>query len=65
MVIKRNHEMQQYGSKYFAVRPLHEPDPPSRTPDPGVGIKRSKFFFFHNMVMLHIELKNFTNAAAW
>ena len=42
--IKRESQMQQHGSKYFAC-----------IPHPGVGVNRSKFNF-QNMAMLHIKL---------
>ena len=42
--IKCNHEMLQNGSKYFANRPPSDP-----------RVKRSKFIFFYNMVMLLIK----------
>ena len=45
---KGNHHRQQHSTKYFARRPLL---------DPGDGVKRSKFNFFQNIVMLHINLK--------
>ena len=57
---KRESLMQPHGSKYFA----HTPPP---TPIPltlGVGSK-GKNSFFHNMAMLHIKLKEITNAATW
>ena len=47
--IKRNHEMQQYGSKYFARRP---PSPQ----DPRIWGQNIKIQLFQNMVM---------NAATW
>ena len=33
-------------------------------PDPWDGVKRAKFNFFQNMVMLHIKLKGMTHAAS-
>ena len=34
-------------------------------PDPLGGVKRSKFNFFQNMVMLHIILNGIMDAATW
>ena len=56
--IKGNHEMQQHGSKYFARR--HPPQPKTL----GDG-KKVKIQPFQNMVVLHIKLMKFTNAATW
>ena len=41
------------------------PKPPTPRPWGGGGDKRSKFIFFHNMVMLHIKLIKMTHAATW
>ena len=39
---------------------------PSDSPsDLGGGVKRSNFYFFQNMVMLHIKLKQITYAVIW
>ena len=34
-------------------------------PDPGDGVKNSKFNFFQNMFLLHIKLKGITDTATW
>ena len=49
--------MQQHGSKYFAHIP------PS--PDSLCEVKRSKSYFFQNMVIVHIKLKGMPNAATY
>ena len=41
---------------------LPQPPPP---PDPWGGVKRSKYIYYHDMVMLHIKLKGMTHAATW
>ena len=38
--------MQQYGSKYFVVRPLPEPDPHPALQTLGLGSKGQNYFFF-------------------
>ena len=43
--------MQQHSTKYFAC--IHPPPL-----GPGDGVIRSKFYFFQNMVMLHVKFKN-------
>ena len=53
--IKGNHE---FGSMVANIVPAVHPPL-----DPGVGVKRSKFDFFQNMVMLHVKLKGITKCS--
>ena len=53
--IKGNQQMQQYGSKYFAGRPL---------PDPAVWGRKVKIQLFQNMIMFHIKLKGITKCSS-
>ena len=53
--IRRNHKMQQHGSKYFAGRPL---------PGPGYGLNRSKINVFRTWSYCISNLKESQNAAA-
>ena len=52
---KGNQKMQQHGSKYL----------PSPRPDPGDGVRRSKFKFFRTWSCCISKLKRITNAATW
>ena len=54
--IKGNHECSNMVANILPADPS--------LPDPGDGVKRSKFNL-QNMVMLHIKLKGITNAATW
>ena len=45
--------MQKHDSKYFACS----------IPHPGDGVKRSKFIFFQNIVMLHIQFMGIPNCS--
>ena len=54
--------MQQHGSKYFVRRHTPLPPPP---PDPWGGVKRSKFNFFQNKVILQFKLNVIMNVGTW
>ena len=54
---KMKSRIQQQGCKYFACRHPH--------PDPRGWGQKVKFYFFQNMVMLHIKLNGITNAEIW
>ena len=45
------------------ILPADPSKPP--IPDPGDGVKKSKFKFFQNMFLLHIKLKGITDTATW
>ena len=72
--IKGNQEMQQHDSKHFDPLPTFFHPPHTHDPEEGsigqigglrVWSQKVKIQLFQNMVILHIKLKEITNAAAW
>ena len=69
--IGRNSTFSEYGHAAYEIKENQERSSMVANilsvdiPDPGDGVSRSKFYFFQNMVMVHIKLKSITTAATW